>query len=268
MTGPAPLARVLPAALVGGARPLALVERNLRAFRRGWILLVSGAVEPLLYLYAVGAGIGDLVGEVPGPRGPVPYAAFVAPALLASAAMNGAAFETYNVFFKMRHERLYDAALATPLQPRDVAVGEVLWALLRGALYGVGFLVVVVVAGLARSPWAVLALPAALLIGFAFAGLTMAAATWMRSWQDFDLLLVALVPMFLFSATFAPLDAVPAGLRWLPQLSPLYHGVVLVRAALLGAGGWSLGLHAAVLLALGVAGTAVASRRLARVLLP
>lgn len=259
--------RVLPVRLAGGSQALALVERNLLVFRRGWLLLLSGAVEPLLYLYAVGVGIGALVGDVPGPRGPIAYEVFVAPALLAASAMNGAAFETYNVFFKMRHERLYDAALAAPLRPRDVARGEITWALLRGALYAAGFLAVAAVAGLLRSPWAVLALPAALLVGYAFAALTMAGATYMRSWQDFDLLLVALVPMFLFSATFYPLDAVPPELRWLPQVSPLYHGVQLIRGLVLGAIDVRLLAHAGVLFVLGAAGSALSSRRLARVLL-
>ena len=267
MTAARALGRALPGALVAGGGPVALVERNLLVFRRGWVLLLSGVVEPLLYLYAVGAGIGGLVGDVPGPRGPVPYATFVAPALLAAAAMNGAAFESYNVYFKMRVERLYDAALATPLGPRDVAVGEGLWALLRSGLYAVGFLAATGVAGLLPSAWAVLALPAALLVGFCFAGLTMAGATYLRSWQDFDLLLLALIPMFLFSATFSPLDAVPPALRWLPQLSPLYHGVVLVRGLVLGAVDARLLVHAGVLAVLGAAGTVVASRRIARVLL-
>ncbi len=245
-----------------------LLHRNLLAQRRTFGVVVSGFVEPVFYLFAVGIGIGALVGEVAGPDGrPVAYAAFVAPALLAASAMNGAAFEsTFNVFFKLRFARTYDAVLATPMEPRDIAVGEAATALLRGALYAVGFLVVATVLGLARSWWTVLALPAALLIGFAFAALGMAASTFMRSWQDLDLVTLATLPLFLFSATFYPLEAVPPLVQRLTLLSPLYHGTVLVRGLMLGAPSWSMLGNAVLLLVLGVAGTWVAGRRFAALL--
>lgn len=262
------VARLLPLGLVGAERSRYLLERNLLVYRRSWLVLVSGAFEPLFYLFAVGIGVGGLVGDLTGPdREPVSYAAFIAPALLAASAMNGSVFEMYNFFFKLRYEKLYDAALATPMQPRDIVVGEVTWSLLRSGLYATGFLVVATLLGLVESWWGLLAVPAALLIGFCFAAATIAATTYMRSWQDFDLLLLFTIPMFLFSATFYPLDVYPPSFRWLTQLSPLYHGVEIVRAMTLGSLDITLLAHAAVLIGIGSGGIVVAARRMKRLLM-
>ena len=151
---------------VGGRSSVFLVERHALVYRHTWLVFVSGVVEPLFYLLSIGVGLGHLVGSVRG----VSYAAFVAPALLASASMNGALFDsTFNVFFRLKYEKLYDAALATPMRAGDVALGEISWALLRGALYAVAFLAVMAAMGLVHSWWALAALPAAMLTGFAFA---------------------------------------------------------------------------------------------------
>jgi lipooligosaccharide transport system permease protein len=253
--------RTTPPPLLG--RAARLVERNAMANRRAWMIFVSGLFEPVFYLFAMGVGVASLVGEVPGPDGqPVAYGLFVAPALLAVSAMNGGTYEaTFNVFAKLKWGRVYDAVLATPLTPRDVAVGELTWALVRGSVYAVGFLLVAAVAGLVPSWWSVLALPAASLIGFAFAGMGLAATSYMRSWQDFDLVQLVLLPLLLFSATFYPLEVYPEGVRWLIAVSPLYHGVELVRGLMLGSLSWAMLLHAAVLLALGTVGLRVAIRR-------
>jgi lipooligosaccharide transport system permease protein len=246
-----------------------LVERNARASRRAWLTVLSGFFEPVFYLFSLGVGIGALVPSVTTDGGrAVPYAAFVAPALLASSAMNGAVFDsTINVFFKLKYARLYDSVLATPLGPRDVAVAEITWALLRGQLYAVAFLLIALADGLVRSWWALLALPAAALLGFAFAAVGMAATTFMRSWTDFDYIQLAILPLLLFSATFYPLSTYPRPLQRLVELTPLYHGVALERALLLGSVGPGLLWHVAYLLVMGVAGYAVAARRLERLLL-
>lgn len=246
-----------------------VVGRNVIAFRRAWILLLSGFAEPVFYLFSLGVGLGALVGTVTTDGGTtVPYATFVAPALLATSAMNGAVFDsTFNVFFKLRHARLYDAMLATPVGPRDIAVGEITWSLLRGALYSAMFLVVALVAGTVHSWWALLALPAATLIGLAFGAMGMFATTYMTSWQHFDYVTLAIQPMFLFSATFFPLSTYPDAVRWLVQATPLYHGVALERGLMLGEVGWSLLGNAAYLVALGVVGVVGASRRIERLLL-
>ncbi len=254
--------RVTPPWLLG--RAARLVERNVMVYRRVPVVFLSALIEPVLYLFALGVGLGALVGEVAGPDGtPVSYGAFVAPALLAASAMNGAVYEsTFNLFSKLRFEKLYDAMLATPITPRDIAVGEMTWALLRGSIYSAVFLVVAVVAGLVPSWWGLLAVPAATLIGFAFAGMAMTATSFMKSWQDFDLVQLVLMPLFLFSATFYPLDVYPPALQAIASVSPLYHGVALVRGLMLGALSWSLLLHAGVLLALGGVGIRIATHRI------
>jgi lipooligosaccharide transport system permease protein len=241
-----------------------LIERNLVVYRHTWVAFVTGFAEPVLYLFSIGIGIGALVGDVGG----VDYPSFVAPAMLAASAMNGAVFDaTFGVFFKFRFTKLYDAVLATPLRPRDVALGEIGWALLRGEIYAAVFLLVMSLSGYVHSAQALLVLPAATLIGFAFAGLGMAATTYMRSWQDFEYIALATLPLFLFSATFYPLSTYPPLGRLVVQLSPLYSGVALTRGFTLGTTGPAALAHAGYLLALGLIGVAVASRRLDRLLL-
>lgn len=263
------VARALPLP-AGAGLARTLVERNMRAYRHAWMAIVSGFFEPVFYLFSLGVGLGALVGDVTTDDGaPVAYAAFVAPALLASSAMNGAVIDsTFNIFFKLKYAKLYDSVLATPLGPRDIAVGEIAWALMRGLVYSFGFFVVALLAGLVQSWWALLAVPAAVLIGFAFAAAGMACTTFMRSWQDFDYVQLAILPMFLFSATFFPLSTYPDGLRPVVQATPLYHGVALVRDLMLGSVSLGLLWHVAYLLVLGLVGAVIAARRLERLLLP
>jgi lipooligosaccharide transport system permease protein len=257
------VARLLPAGSYAG-RSRALLLRSVTASRRGRLAFVSGFFEPVFYLVAMGQGLGALVGALPGPDGrPVSYAAFVAPGLLAASAMNGAVFDsTFNVFFKLKYNRLYEAMLATPLGPVDIALGEIGWALLRGGLYALGFLAVMGGFGLLASPWALLALPAALLVACAFAAVGMAATTYMRSWQDFDLVTLAIVPMFLFATTFYPLSVYPRPLQLVVEAMPLFHAVELMRALTTGAVHAGLLGHVAYFLVMIGVGGVVAARRL------
>jgi lipooligosaccharide transport system permease protein len=251
-------------------RAVRLVERNAMVYRRGWAVLVSGLFEPLFYLLSVGVGIGKLVDtRLPGPNGSlVTYTAYVAPALLAAAAMNGAVFDaTFNVFFKLKYAKTYDAVLATPIDVADIAVGEIAWALIRGALYAAAFLAVMAVMGLVQSWWALAALPAATLIGFAFASIGMAGTAYMLSWQDFGYVTLAIQPLFLFSAVFYPLTTYPSALRTIIELTPLYQGVALMRSLVLGGVGPAALVHICYLLVLGAIGIAVTRRRLGRLLL-
>ena len=253
----------------GVGRSRRLMERNLTVARKQPWVLVSGFFEPVFYLFSLGVGVGALVGTLDRGDGvAVPYAMYVAPAMLAASAMNGAVAEsTMNVFFKLKYARVYDAVLATPLGPRDLAVAEIAFAQLRGAVYSVAFLLVMAVMGLVRSWWALLALPAVVLVGLAFAGLGMAATTWMRSWQDFDLITVATLPMFLFSGTFAPLDGYPPMVRWVVEVLPLHHAVVVVRGLCLGLPDVGMLWHLGYLVAMGALGLVVAAVRLERLLL-
>ncbi len=261
--------RLTPWALLGSRRALRLVERNILVYRRGWIFLVSGFFEPFFYLLSIGIGLNRLVGPLPLGGRTVAYTAFVAPGLLASAAMNGAVFDsTFNIFFKLKIAKTYDAVLSTPLGVGDVALGELTWAMLRGALYGAAFLGVMAGLGYVLTPWALLCFPGSLLVSFAFAGTGMAASSYMRSWQDFDMVSLTVLPLFLFSATFYPLSVYPAGVRVLVECTPLYQGVALLRGLDAGILGWSLLGHAAYLLVMGTAGLTITARRFARLLLP
>ncbi len=254
--------------LIGSRRSLRLVERNLFVYKHGWLVLLSGFFEPLFYLLSIGFGLGALIGTIPGPGGqPIPYQLFVAPALLASSAMNGAIMEsTFNFFFKLNYNKTFTSILSTPLSPGDVAVGELTWALIRGGLYAIGFMVVMVVLGLVVSPWVVLAVPAALLVGFAFGAVGMAATSFMKTWQDFDLVQLVILPLFLFSATFYPIETYPEALRVVVQLTPLYQGVDLIRSLVVGAISPILLFHVAYLLVMGFAGLYVVSQRLDKLL--
>jgi lipooligosaccharide transport system permease protein len=263
------LGRIIPPGALGTRRARYLFERSVYLYRRQWLMIASGFLEPLFYLAAIGFGVGALVGSVPGPNGePVPYQVFVAPALLASSMMNGAITEVmFNAYGKLRWEKVYDAVLATPLGVGDIALGEIGWAIFRGGLYAVGFVCVMAVLGLIRSPLALLTIPGALLEGFAFAAAGLAATTFVRGWQDFDLIQVVLQPLFLFSGTFFPLDLYPEPLRIVVQLTPLYHAVALLRALSLGVLDAGMVVHVLYLAAMGLIGLVIVSRRLDKLLL-
>ena len=253
----------------GPTRAAALmVLRNFLVFRRAWHYFITGFAEPVFYLLSIGIGVGVMVPDFEVAGEPVAYAAFVAPAMLAASAMNGAVQDaTFNIFFKLKYEKVYDAVLATPMRTTDVARGEITWALMRGAVYSVVFLLIMLATGLVSSWWALLALPAAVLIAFAFAAVGMALTTFMRSWQDFDYVTLAIIPMLLLSATFFPVTVYPEAARWVVEATPLYRGVVLCRE--LTTGLLTLGSLVSVLYlaAMGAAGLAVARRRLERLLL-
>ncbi|TKA00316.1 ABC transporter [Actinacidiphila oryziradicis] len=213
-----------------------MVVRNLLIYRHTWYLLLAEVFEPVLYLLSIGVGIGELVGRVPGLGDPpVDYSSFVAPALLATAAMNGAMNETtFNMFAKLKLNRTYESIQATPMTAQDIALGEALWAVLRGTLITTGFLVVVSVLGLAHSAGTLLVLPGAALIGFAFASIGLVVVTYLRNWQDFQFIQLAMLPMFLFATTFYPLGVYPRWLQIVVECLPLYQSIELVRQPSLG----------------------------------
>ena len=247
-----------------------VVERNTLAYRRMWPLFLAGFFEPILLLLSIGIGVGELVGDVVGPGGHlVSYREFVAPGMLAVAAMNASVLDTtFSFFVKYKYLGTYDTMLATPLTVTELSLGEVLFGQLRGAVYSAAFLVTMVGLGLVPSSWGALALPGTLLIGFAFAGVGLASTTFMRSFIDFDYVNLALAPMFLMSATFFPLDRYPDAVGNVVRLTPLYQGVALERALILGVLDWSLLWHVAYLLSMGAVGIWVAVRRLRPLLQP
>ena len=260
--------RILPPGLYAG-RSHVVLERSFRVYRHGWMIIFSGFFEPLFYLFALGTGLHRLVGTVVGPGGhPISYTAFIAPALLASSAMNGAIYDsTMNVFFKLRFGKIYDGMLATSLGPLDVALGEIGWSLLRGGLYATSFMVVMWAMGLMASGWAVLMLPASLLIAFAFGAVGMAVTSFMRSIQDLDMVQVAILPMFLFSGTFYSLSVYPAWLRIVVECLPLNHGIALLRELNSGVLSWGMLGHVAYFAVMAAVGVVATARRLDALLL-
>lgn len=244
---------------------LAVVSRALQATRSSnWAIVVSGFFEPVFYLLAMGWGLGSFIGDVTlGSGETVSYAAYIAPALLAVSAMNGAIYDsTWNVFFKMHFGKLYDAMLATSIGPLDVALGEIVYALLRGGVYAVGFMSVMQVLGLNLSWTAVLAIPAVLLIAFGFASVGMAVTSYMKTFQQMDWITFALLPMFLFSATFYPLSVYAEPIQWVIKALPLWHAVELVRGLTTGVLGPMMLVHVGYFLVMVTAGVLFTTTRL------
>ncbi len=261
--------RVVPPGVLHARRPQRMLERQWIINRSGgWTILLTGFFEPLFYLLSIRIGFGALVGDVDDGGRLIPYAEFVAPALMAASAMNGALYEsTMNVFFRMKYDKVYDAALATPMTSGDVALGEISYATIRGALYSTAFLITMWALGMTSSAWALGMLPVAIMISFAFSSVGMAATTYMRSWADFEYVPSLMLPMFLFSATFYPLSSY-GDWSWLAQISPLYHGVAMTRSLNLGEWSWSFAGHLGVLISMSIVGVSVTARRIERLLLP
>ncbi len=265
---PATTTSASPSPLSRGAAMRMLVLRNYTSYRRYWKLFLSGFLEPVLYLLSIGIGVGALVGGFEFNGREVSYAAFVAPGMLAASAFNGALIDsTYNVFFKLKYDKLYDQVLATPMTPADVARGEIVWGQLRGGTYSAAFLLVMLALGMVDSWWAVLALPATLLVGFATSAVCMALTTYMKSWQDFDKITLVQLPLFLFSATFFPVTVYDGALRWVVEATPLYRAVVLCRELTTGAVSSASLVSVVYLLAMGALGLVVVRRRLEKLLL-
>ena len=248
----------------------AVLSRGLRATKSSnRAIVVSGFFEPVFYLLSMGLGLGALVGTVATSTGQqVSYAAFIAPALLAVSAMNGAIYDsTWNVFFKMQYAKLYEGMLTTSLGPLDVALGEIALALLRGALYAVGFMGIMQLLGLNLSWTAILALPAVVLIAFGFASLGMAVTSYLTTFQQMDWISFVMLPMFLFSAMFYPITVYPEPIQWVVQALPLWHGVELIRGLTTGALSLSLLWHVLYYVVMIAAGLVFTTARLKKLFL-
>ena len=251
------------------ARYLHVVSHHTTVAKTFMWVLFSGAFEPLFYLLSIGVGMGELTGDVIYEGRTLEYAAFVGPAMLAASAMNGAIYEsTMNVYARLKWQKTYDGMVATPLTPRDIALGELTYCQLRGAIYAAMFLIVLAALGLVVSWWVLLALPATVLIGVAFAATGLASATYMRSFRDFELVILVQLPLFLLSATFFPLSTYPEPVQWIVRLSPLYHGVALVRGLALGDLQVALIGHVAFLAVMAAVGARIAVRRFDLLLRP
>lgn len=249
---------------LSSGNPWAVVQRGLIAARSSsWVVVLSGFFEPVFYLASMGIGLGALIGSIATPAGDVPYAAYIAPALLAVSAMNGAVYDsTWNVFFKLNYGKLYEGMLSTSLGPLDVALGEILYALLRGLAYATGFLIIMQIAGLNLSWTAILALPAVVLIAFGFASIGMAITSYMKAFQHMDWINFVLLPMFLFSSTFYPITVYPEAIQALVMALPLWHGVELIRGLTLGIIGPMMLVHIGYYVVMIVLGLLFTTKRL------
>lgn len=224
-------------ASIYSGRSRVIVQRGYFAMKSSnWFVILSGFVEPVFYLLSFGFGVGQLIGGVSdGAGNPVSYAAFIAPALLATSAMNGAIYDsTWNVFFRMHFGKQYQATLATSMGPLDLALGEMAWALLRGLVYAIGFMCISVPLGLIISPYALLAIPAALLVAFGFAAVGMAITSYLESFSQMNWISFFLLPMFLFSGTFYPVSVFPQWIQVIVNSLPLAQAVNLIRDLMLG----------------------------------
>jgi lipooligosaccharide transport system permease protein len=238
----------------------------LASYRRTWRGSVSTTVvNPVLYLAAMGVGLGSLVHRSSAIGG-VTYLQFIGPGLLAATAMQvGAAESTYAVLGSFKWIRVYHAMAATPLMPVDILVGHLLWIATRIAMTSGVYLAVVTAFGGIKSPLALVAWPACLLIGMAFAGPIVAFSSTRETDSGFAALnRFAIVPMFLFSGTFFPVSQLPEVLRWIAYATPLWHGVQLVRSLTLGHVYAADLLHVAYLTAWAAVGIALAVRQYRR----
>lgn len=232
--------------------PLRIVEREAVIYRRLWRSSVfTYFVGPALYLAAMGLGLGGLIEESGGFGGDVTYLQFVAPGLLAATVMQSAAADSlWPIMGGLKWMRSFHAMAATPLTPAQIIVGQLTWGSLRVALSATIFLVVAAALGALASPWAPLAIVAAVLTGLAFAAPISAFSATQESDARFPLVMrFVILPLFLFSGTFFPLTDLPEWLQALAWVSPLWHGVELCRAATTGqvASWWVLVGHIAVL---------------------
>lgn len=260
-------ARALP--LPSLRRAAKLVRRNTIVYKHTWFVIFTGFFEPIFYLGAVGFGVGRAIGTVPWGDGEIPYAAFLAPGMIAASTLNGAITDGFfNPFFKLNFSKTYDGIIATPMNVPDIAIGEVLWALMRGSIYALGFLVVMLAMGLIRSGWAVFALPAAMLSAGALSAGAMILTSIAKQISAFDKVQNLIVfPMFLFSGTFFPVSQYPEFLRPVVMATPLYHSANLLRSLTTGVLGVGVLWNIVYLVALFLIANAIAIRLIRRKLI-
>jgi lipooligosaccharide transport system permease protein len=207
--------------------------RNLMVFKRTWKAnIMFNFIEPILYLWAMGFGLGVYVTSING----LPYLNYLAPGLIASSAMFSTAYEmTYDSFTRMNFHKTFHAMVATPVGMEDVVMGELLYGTFKGMLYGSVFLLVNLLFGLVESPLALLVPLVLALMAMSFSILSMIWTSTAPNYDSFGYFFTLFVsPMFLFSGIFFPIDTLPAGVRVISWFTPLYHAVEVIRPLVLG----------------------------------
>ena len=213
---------------------LAVWRRNAAMYKRTWKLnILPNFFEPVFYLFSIGVGVGTYISQMGGTS----YLAFLAPGLVCVAAMNGASFEvTYNIYVRLIFEKTYDAMMTTPIEPDDVLLGEVLWAMSRSCIYGGCFFIVLMLFGLTPLPsalWVIVIIP---ITGLLFAAIGMVFSLRIPNIDMFSFYFTLfLTPLFLFSDVFFPLKERLSGMwLWVAEALPLLHSVRLARASFNG----------------------------------
>lgn len=216
---------------------LRVTQRNLWVYRRTWRGSIFGSfLNPLLYLGALGVGLGSFIAaQDTSALGGVTYLQFLGPGLLAAACMQTASFEaTFPIMGKISWRRNYEAMLSAPLSVRDLVLGELGWISVRMTTMALSFMVVLTLFGIPTSPLAVLGIPAAVLTGVAFFAAIMAFTATQKNDSGFAAMFRFVInPLFLFSGTFFPVDRLPDAIEFVAALTPLYHGVALIRGLIL-----------------------------------
>ena len=218
--------------------------------------ILSNLADPLIMLFGLGYGLGALLPSVEG----MSYIAFFAAGQLCTATMFTASFESmFSGFSRMYGQKTWDAILYAPLIIDDVVLGEIVWAASKAWLTGSTILGVAVVFGLASSPWVLLALPAAFLVGLAFSAVGLIMTVLAKGWDFFSYYMTLMMtPMMMISGVFFPAEQLPAPLLAVAKALPLYHGVQIVRPLIAGGPPPDLLLHLAVLIGYAAAGYAIA----------
>jgi lipooligosaccharide transport system permease protein len=244
-------------------------QRNWLVYRRLWHRsLAFGFLQPIMFLTAMGLGIGSIIGSGSSAAfGGVDYVDWLGPGLLAAAAMQTSTFEsTYPIMNKIMWGRNYEAMLSTPLGIRSIVFGELAWSAFRIGTLASVFLVVLTLFGIPRTPMAVLAVPFAVLVGLAFSSCLIAFTATQKNDVGFSAVFRFVInPLFLFSGTFFPLTQLPDQIEWVAWLTPLFHGVELIRGAILDQLSLPAAIvHAGYLLAMFALGAYLSDRNLTK----
>ncbi len=252
---------------------LRLTEHSLVGYRRTWRgSAVSTFLTPILYLLAMGMGLGSLVDRGAGDASlDVTYLQFLGPGLLAATAMQiGVGDSAFPVMAGIEWRKTYHAILATPMRVRDLVLGQLAWIVLRLTLMATWYAVVLALFGIASLTRTILAVPFAVLTGLAFAGPMLGFTARAKDSQALTYVFrFGVVPLFLFSGTFFPVEQLPEAAQPLSRIVPLWHGVQLIRPTVLGTdSAWSPWAHVAVLLAFAAVGATFAVRQMTKRLQP
>jgi lipooligosaccharide transport system permease protein len=249
--------RLEPAALAG------VMSRDLAIFGRYWkATTFSSIVQPTIYLLAFGLGLGALLKHVDG----LTYVQYVGTGVVATAVLFSSAFPgMFNTFIRWQFQRTYDAMLAAPVDVEELITAEILWISLRAGVYGLAPLIVAIAFGLEPEVGMLLVVPIGFVTGFGFAAFGVTVAAVAKTIDNFNYITSAvLTPLFLVAGTFFPISGLPAGIRVVAQINPLYHCVQLVRDASLGGLGTPDLIHAAVLIAFALLMWRLAVRQLGK----